>query len=163
VHDLLFSNQQVRNQIIETFGNVVVDETPGGAINRTMLGAIVFQDAVMRKKLEAIIHPAALAQCDRIIAENPDLKLLAFLVPLLFEANIANRYDEIWTITCDEKTIRQRLKARDGLSDVEIDQRLLAQLSQDEKAAKANYTIDNSGTLLETEKQILPLLQKYLA
>lgn len=156
VHDLFDCNKELKNAIEQRFGSQVID--PSGKIDRQSLGTIVFADPVRRKELEAIVHPATINEIERQIQTLSDHPFVAVLVPLLFEARLEEHYDLIWSVYTDEKTLRERLRSRDGLSDEEIERRLAAQLSQNEKSTRAAHTIDNSGTTEETERQVLQLI-----
>jgi dephospho-CoA kinase len=117
----------------------------------------------MRKKLESIVHPAVRRECKRRLDDLEDTLIAAVLVPLLFEAGLEAEYDEVWTVVADETALRERLKQRDRLSDQEIDGRLSAQWSQDDKAGLANRTIDNSGTIEQTRDQVQKLVQETMS
>jgi len=159
VHQILDGNSKVQSQIAERFGKDVLITNGGGTakIDRKALGAKVFQDSQARKDLEAIIHPNVRIECRKLIdqfSHDETLKAVATLVPLLFEANIQKDYDEVWTVTSDEKSIYSRLAARDRLTAEEITQRLKAQLGQEKKSELADRVIDNSKDLEYTRQQV---------
>ncbi len=164
VHELLTNPGPVRTAVIDQFGSEI--RTDSGAIDRDKLGKIVFADARSRRQLEQIVHPAVLLECRRRVAELSsfsNVPIIAVLVPLLFEAGIESEYDQIWCVVAEEKILRERLFARlskHGGSAEEMEQRLQAQMPQEQKAARADQIIDNSGTLDATRKQVEVLLQK---
>jgi dephospho-CoA kinase len=160
VHDLLSMDTPTRKAVVDRFGESVVDGNGNGAINRAALGKIVFSDAQARKDLEAIVHPAVIKENRRRIHEHPNNAVVAVLAPLLFEAGLKNEYNEIWTITTDLETLKQRLRQRDKLSEAEVERRLAAQWSQEKKASMSDATVDNSGTPDNTARQVDELLQK---
>ena len=159
VHQLLDHDPAVQAGIAERFGPSVFTQRPGSppAIDRTALAKLVFDDEPARKDLEGIVHPATISYCQDW-ANKQTAPIVSLLVPLLFEANQRSRYDQIWTVICDEALLRERLKARNAFSDAEIDQRLAAQLSQNIKASRADRIIDNSGTIENTRRQVLSCL-----
>lgn len=132
-------------------------------VNRKALGNLVFSDEGKRFKLEKIIHPNVIAACRKEIEKLPDQKIVAILAPLLFEANLAGEYDEIWATYTEEATLKERLKDRDKLSVKEITARLESQLPQTEKCHRADHVIDNSGSIAHTNKQVSLLLKKLSA
>lgn len=134
--------------------------THEGKIDRDKLGKVVFSDHEAKKSLEAIVHPATIMQCRKLIEEKKDNPVVAILVPLLFEAHLESEYDEIWTIFTDEAILKERLAKRNGLDSVEIEKRLGAQMSQNEKVMRADHVIDNSDSLENTRNQIKTLLSK---
>ena len=152
VHDLLANSESVRQKVLERFGSV----------ERTELGNIVFNNTQAKKDLEAILHPEVIIACRNFVDEHHNESVVAFLVPLLFEANLENEYDQIWAVKVDPQQLRDRLKKRNNFTEGEIDSRLNNQLSQDVKSEKAHYTIDNSASLEETQTQVDRLLQNLL-
>ncbi|MFN8554704.1 MAG: dephospho-CoA kinase [Candidatus Obscuribacterales bacterium] len=160
VHDLLSLATPTRKAVVERFGENIVDPERNGAIDRVRLGKVVFSDATARKDLEAIVHPAVIKETRRRINELPENSIAAVLAPLLFEAGLQNEYNEIWAVTTDLETLKQRLRQRDNLSDSEVEKRLAAQWSQEKKASLSDAVIDNSGTPRNTAQQVDLLLEK---
>lgn len=160
VHDLLSLDTPTRKAVLERFGENLADQSQNGAVDRIKLGKIVFSDVEARKALEAIVHPAVIKETRRRIDELPDNSIAAVLAPLLFEAGLKNEYNEIWAVTTDLETLKQRLRQRDNLSDLEVEKRLAAQWSQEKKASLSDAVIDNSGTPEHTAQQVDLLLEK---
>lgn len=182
-HDVLAHDVSVKKAIVEQFGPGVLEApaaenthsaAPSSAaanadinpldrpIDRKNLAKIVFQNADSRRKLEQIVHPSVVLSCRRRIKELNQEKIVAVLVPLLFEANMADEYDEIWTVFTSEEVLKQRLGERDKLDAIEIQRRLEAQLPQSEKCNRADQVIDNSHSEAETARQVNLLLEKLL-
>lgn len=156
-HELL-NQPRIKQALLQRFGKQIGDE--GGEVDRKKLGAIVFCDAKAKRDLESIVHPEILLEMRRQIRANSGAAVIAVLVPLLFEAGIASEFDEVWTVIADEDALRNRLAARDKMTEQEIAGRLSAQLCQQQKAARANHVIDNSGSLQQTRRQVELLLSK---
>lgn len=159
VHYLFEDNAELKRSVQERFGSAVV--SPSGEIDRSALGTVVFEDAIARRDLERIVHPAVLNECDRMLDMIPSDKPVFILIPLLFEAGLEKRYDEIWSVTTTEPILRARLKQRNSYSDDEISQRLSAQLPQSEKARRSHRVINNSGSIENTTKQVEALLADF--
>lgn len=161
VHILLDSNQSVQTKIREHFGDEYLIKAADNSlkVDRQKLGKLVFQNVDERRALEAIVHPAVQAFTEEWILEQ-NAPVTAVLIPLLFEAGKPGNFQQIWSVVCDEPVLRDRLKQRNNFSNEEITKRLSAQLSQDEKAARADSVIDNSGTIEETQAQVLSLLSE---
>jgi dephospho-CoA kinase len=160
VHSLFKDDQVMIEQILKTFGPTVVKKDESGAtmVDRQTLGAIVFADPAARTKLEQIVHPAVHRYCSKWIkSQNEDI--VALLIPLLFETARPRKYDQVWSVICDEKILRERLNARNNFTEEEINARLKAQLPQDEKASRADAVIDNSGDIKSTRKKLIDLVQ----
>ena len=161
VHSLLDTSKEVQTAIAKRFGDdVLIDDgnsSGGKRVDRARLGKIVFHDENDRRDLEKIVHPAVLQYSEQWIEEEGS-PIAAVLIPLLFESGNPRRFAQVWGVTCHESILRARLKERSKLSDAEIDKRLAAQMSQEEKASLADCVIDNSGTVDETRRQVLSLL-----
>jgi dephospho-CoA kinase len=156
VHYLLRENTSTRQDVINRFGNDIVMQN--GSIDRAKLANIVFSNPEKRKELESIIHPAVARECKAEIEKLGDKKFVFFLIPLLFEAGLADKYDEAWVIIADEDIIKKRLKERDNSSDDQINKRMAAQWTQEEKARGAHHIINNSGTKENTKAQVMELI-----
>mgnify|MGYP001026483453 CR=1 FL=1 len=142
--------------VAEAFGQAVLNED--GTLNRKKLGDLVFADEAKRKRLEAILHPeirrvmeARIADLER---ENPR-RLVVADIPLLYETGLDARYPEVMLVYVPPAIQLERLMKRDGLSPEKARERLNAQLPIDEKKARADWVIDNSGSLEDTRRQVL--------
>jgi len=155
--DAVLPGTAALRQIAESFGEKVLDSA--GALDRTILAEIVFADPGARKKLEAILHPAIKALAEKQLAElrQRGVPVAIYMAPLLIEAGVTDRVDEIWVVYVDRETQLLRLIDRDGVSRESAEQRLAAQLSMDEKAAYGSIVIDNSGTPAMLEKRVMEL------
>jgi len=151
VHVLLDSDEQVKELIKENFPAAIEIEGFGQniTISRKKLAGIIFKDAAAKRQLESILHPRVRQVCQQQIIERANMsekiRLIAVLVPLLFENQLQTMYDTTWAVVADEKILRQRLSKRDALSDDEIDLRLAGQMTQEQKAKRADEVLDNSG------------------
>jgi dephospho-CoA kinase len=168
VHNLLATDAEVQNLIVERFGNSVVLQNSASntkSIDRKALGQVIFEDAQKRAALEAILHPRVRTisrqKLDQL-AQDSSVKLLAYLVPRLFEANLGDEYDHTWTVITEPAVLKDRLKQRDKFSPAELEGRLATQWSQEKKASLADERIDNSGDLSQTKKQVLDLVDRLL-
>jgi dephospho-CoA kinase len=160
-HYLLSEDTPTRKAVIERFGQEI--QLDDGKINRRSLAAIVFADPSARRDLEDIAHPAIREECYTRIKKLSGKPVVAVLVPLLFEAGLGQEYDETWTVITDESILRERLRARDNMTDEQIDKRLRAQWTQEKKAQLASRVIDNSGTEEATRQRVKQLLDAHLA
>ncbi len=149
-------DQEVRAALKERFGAEIFNGN--GELDRKKLGKIVFDDRAALADLNAIVHPAVLRECRQRIAALAEAPLVAVLVPLLFEVGLQDQYDEIWVVTASDEVVKERLKARDGVSDEEALKRIKAQFSQEEKIRGADFVIDNSGSIENTRAQVMAIL-----
>lgn len=158
VHQLYDTNESLKTELVQALGPQVLDQT--GNIHRQSLGTLVFQDVSKRRLLENLVHPKV-AQVVQQFLLNTQLTapIRAVLVPLLFEAQTEDQYDEVWTVQVEPDILLTRLMQRDHLSPEAAKARLDAQWSQTQKAEKAHRVIDNSGDPQATQQQVQLALQ----
>jgi dephospho-CoA kinase len=135
-----------------------------GRLDRAALGRLVFADADARRDLEAIIHPrvydAIGSWFSRTDASRPAPPLAVADVPLLYETNRAADFDCVVVAACEPGQQLTRLMARDRLSEAEARARIDSQLSIPEKVRRADYVVDTSGTMAETDARIDDVLAR---
>lgn len=153
-HGVEAAGTEATRAIEERFGADVI--AADGSVDRARLGPIVFADPAARRELEAIVHPAvyrAITAGLRAfeLIEQPALAVVD--IPLLFETGRASDFDRVVVTACAADLQMARLVAR-GLSEAEARQRLAAQMSTDEKAARADVVIHTDGAFAETDRQI---------
>ena len=153
VKNILSSKNNVTERIVQSFGNQVLNVTNNEYINKTVLASLVFGDECKRKILEGIIHPEVAKVLKSIIVNEKEHKLIVVLIPLLFECNLQDSYDEVWCVVCRPEVQTRRLIEK-GFSLDEIKKRIVAQIPQEEKAKKSDFVIDNSDDFLKTKEQI---------
>lgn len=135
--------------IAREFGPAVL--APDGGLDRKRMASLVFADPGARKRLEAITHPAvrrAMAEeTAQLAAAGHDLAF--YDTPLLFEIGLDRILDCVVVVWAPPAVQRARLASRDGLGPADADARLAAQLPIDEKAARADFVVENVGAIAE--------------
>lgn len=147
-------------RVAERFGQAILH--PDGSLNRKKLGEIVFTDDASRKDLEGLLHPEIRALMKKRMQEaevNQPEKLVVVDVPLLYESGLSAMFDEVIVVYVPLDEQERRLMARDGLSPEQARRRIEAQQSLELKKSQADIVIDNSGSLLETIRQVDEYLQ----
>src|SRR5260370_21307316 len=140
-------------EIATAFGRDVL--LADGRLDRGKLGRIIFADPVARGKLNAITHPRIRERIDAEIAAHALRPgVLVADIPLLYENNRTRAVETVIVVWVDTKTQLRRLQERDGLSVEEARQRIAAQMPLDEKRARADVVIDNSGSREKTRRQV---------
>ncbi|MGO4370502.1 dephospho-CoA kinase [Paenibacillus sp. 2TAB19] len=141
--------------IASSFGQAVLQAD--GSLDRSALGAIVFQDKASLAKLESITHPAIRQRMQHRIhtyaEQNPGALVVAD-VPLLYETNQQALYEGIMVVYVPETIQLTRLMGRNQMDETEAKRRISLQMDIEEKRRRADWVIDNSGPLAETERQI---------
>nr|WP_321293308.1 dephospho-CoA kinase [uncultured Trichococcus sp.] len=129
---------------------------PDGTLDRKRLGELIFSDREKRAELDALlkerIHHWIHAEKERYINEGHDLIVLD--IPLLYEGGYQDSCDAVMVVYVPEELQLQRLMSRNHLDADEAARRMQSQLSIEKKKELADFVIDNSGTIEETEKQV---------
>ena len=134
------------DEVINTFGEDVRGDD--GQIDRKALGGKVFGKPEALKQLTDIVWPAirrmAEAEIATVKASDPE-KVIVLEAAVLFEAGWEDIGDEIWVISVARETAIERSMARDGATREAVENRLNAQLSNEERTARANVVMTNNS------------------
>ena len=156
-HQLYAPGKPTYKAVVQTFGREILQAS--GAIDRGKLANKAFPDRIA--ELNAIVHPAVLAAQTLWLtkAERRDPQGVAVIeAALLIEAGAAKDFDKLIVVTCPFEQKIRRYSERAGISSeaaqAEVERRSAAQLSDEAKAARADFVIDNSGGLEQTESQV---------
>jgi len=159
-HELLETGTETWKQIVANFSEEILSSND--QIDRRRLAHLIFSDQEKQNQLESILHPAIkknVATTCKSLQEAG--KSFCFVeVPLLFETDWQDDFDEVVVIICDENIALHRAMKRLHLTEAEAKKRLAQQMSQTEKIKLADFIIDNSGNPEETKIQIEQLLQR---
>jgi dephospho-CoA kinase len=159
--EIVAPGSRVLQQLIERFGAAILGK--GGEMNRERLAEIVFADPAAREALNRITHPAIAELAIKRLQQlrvNPEVPLVVYEAPLLFEAGAETRVDRVLVVKVDPLQQLQRLMARDGLDEAAARQRIAAQMPQQQKLARADYVIDNSGSIEAALRQVAELWER---
>lgn len=154
-HEVVAPGEPAWNDIQTAFGKAVL--RPDHTIDRKLLGAIVFDDADLRRRLEEIVHPRVFSRIEVQVADCQKKNKNALIIqdiPLLMETGAQSRFSEVILVYVPPETQLQRLIQRDRISTSEAQARIEAQMPIDAKRELATIIIDNSGSLAHTEKQV---------
>jgi dephospho-CoA kinase len=161
VHELQQPGAPLLEEIAAAFGPELIDAH--GALEREALGAVVFRDPEARQTLNRIVHPKLGAEVAPRLAHarQAGIPLIVLDIPLLFESHRAGsraaspmHFDVTIVVWVPRKTQIERQLLREGYDRDEAEHRVDAQMPLDEKRALADFVIDNSGSLANTEKQV---------
>ncbi len=141
-HDVMRHGTEVWQAIVDRFGDTVIGAD--SEIDRRALGRIVFSDPSALEDLDRIVHPATVAAIrERVSTSSSPVAVIDAIK--LFEAGLANDCDEVWVVNCSREQQVERLMRRNNLTRAEAGKRIDAQPPQQEKLARADRIIDNSG------------------
>jgi dephospho-CoA kinase len=127
-----------------------------GELNRSRLAQLVFADPEERRRLDGIIHPRVEAELKARVAamERRGKALVLVEVPLLFETGREAAFDRVIVVAAPEALQIRRLRGRDRRGADEIQGILKAQWPLADKAARADYVVDNGGERRLTARQV---------
>lgn len=142
----LYEQKDIQGKILNEFNS----------LNKEEIARIVFSDSKKRKKLESILHPPALNVLWDKLSEL-DEELVFVEIPLLFEAGLSECFDLVIAVICSEENRVKRLE-KEGVSREKVLKRLSVQISDVERVKKADFVIDNNGSVAKTREQVLSVL-----
>jgi dephospho-CoA kinase len=131
--------------VVDAFGAGVVGAD--GTIDRRVLGGIVFADEAARMRLNALVHPLIGREiARRIEAARGEERPIVVEAALLLEAGWRPLIDQVWLVSVPRETAIARLIASRGLTRVEVERRLDAQVTDAARRPLADVVIDNDGS-----------------
>lgn len=145
-------------QIVAAFGSEVLKSD--GSLDRAVLAEKIFSEPAARVILEAILHPLIKELAETSLEElrSQGVPVVFYMAPLLIEAGVTNRVDEVWVVYVDRETQLERIGRRDALNRKDAEKRLVAQMPMDEKKGYGRIVIDNSGDLHELRFRLAAIL-----
>ena len=160
VHELMTRGQPVYDKIIDAFGGTILGND--GAIDRAVLGKMVFSNPALLNQLNELVHPAVRDEWTQWL-EKQSGHAAAVIIPLLYEVSLDRGWNAVVCVGTSPREQRRRLRER-GLSDADADARIRAQMDVARKMELADYVIFNNGSrsLLEqqTKRVIMKILEK---
>lgn len=145
---------QALKDIVKRWGKDVLKKD--GALDRAALRQIVFADQSELDALNRIVHPGVTRLRDREIArarERGD-PIVVCVIPLLFERNIVDEFDAIVLVDAPRPLRLERMVASRGLEATDAMNMIASQMPAELKRARADYVIENNGSLQELERDV---------
>ena len=159
VHELQAKGGKLYQALVSWLGSAILNEA--GELDRPKLSQLIFssqENLAKSSRLQNDIIRQELANRRDQLAKIEETFFMD--IPLLFEQDYADWFDEVWLVDVSKGTQLERLMARNNLSQEEAQRRIAAQLSLEEKRQRAEIVIDNNGALSNTLKQLQALLDK---
>lgn len=164
-HDAMKPGEPAYREVVRRFGESIVNLDR--SINRAKLAEIAFGTGRI-EELNRVIHPAVQERMERWMEQTVEFDpraIMVFEAALILEAGLGKYFEKLVVVTSKQQQKLERFTSRllgpetpdeeqrlKALRDAE--RRLGSQLSDQEKIAAADYVIDNSGTLADTERQV---------
>ena len=157
VHELLAS-EELRDAVVARLGE---DVAPGGRLDRSLIAERVFGDEEARRWLEGELWPRVGKRVvewrEEVEALDPPPPAAVVEVPLLFESGMEAAFDRTIAVVADEAIRTERAGARGHAA---VAERTGRQLSQEEKAERADFEVRNDGTLEELREKLSRVLAR---
>ncbi len=156
--EVLEPGMEAYREVVAAFGPEVLQ--PDGRIDRARLASWIYADPAARRRLNDITHPRIRALLRREVARLqrwlPADAVIVLDIPLLLDTAPREAFplEGVVVVVVDEATQVSRLCRREGIEEEEARRRLAAQRPLWEKAAEADWVVDNSGTPEETRRQV---------
>jgi dephospho-CoA kinase len=155
VHEL-YASDEVRDAVVERWGP---EMAPDGVVDRSAVAGKAFASPDERQWLEELLWPRVgrrVAEWREEVSGRPEKPLAAVVeTPLLFEAGLEGLYDATVAVVAPEDVRAERAAVRGHEA---VDERAARQLPQDEKARRATYAVQNSGTVEDLEAKLSEVL-----
>lgn len=160
-HFVMEPGEECYEPVIQLFGKDVIKEDK--TIDRSRVSDVVFSQAEMLVKLNALIHPAVRRYILRTLEEKrrEGRGLCAVEAALLLEEHYQDFCDEVWYVHADREVRIQRLAQSRGYSREKAENIIKSQAPEEFFRAHADYVIENSGEPGSTRRQIEEGVRKY--
>ncbi|MBB5664168.1 dephospho-CoA kinase [Rhizobium leguminosarum] len=131
-----------------------------GAVDRHELGRQLALDPGGFKRLEAIVHPLVRKRETEFLKRQhrAGAGMVVLDIPLLFETNAWERVDVVVVVSAGPQIQRDRVLAREGMTEEKFEMILSRQTPDAEKRRRADYLIDSSRSIAETKERVLEII-----
>ena len=159
-HRFYAADGPLPGKLVERWGKTILLDS--GEVDRGKLAAIVFADPAELDALTAMVYPLLADELDRLTgACRRDGIDAAIEIPLLYEADLAGKFDAVAAVWSAPEIRRERLRRKRNFDDAEIRRREARQLAADLKLERADYGLINNGPPEELERQINLLINQF--
>ena len=138
------------DEVVTLFGDSILKD---GNIDRRALGELIFKDPQAKSSLENIIHPIVRREFEEAVASLKGDDVLVYEIPLLYETNAHERFDLVITVESEMENRIARLRGR-GMHISEIEGRVAAQATREQRIEVADFLIENDGSEDELLRQV---------
>jgi dephospho-CoA kinase len=141
-------------KIVKRWGDAV--RAPDGHLDRAALRRIVFADHDQLEELNQIVHPEVERLRAKLVeqARKRGDRIVVCDIPLLFERHMTDRFDRIVLVDASRAVRLERLVKDRGLRETDAMEMIAAQMPAELKRARADFVLDNDGTLTQLERRV---------
>lgn len=159
-HRLLSPDKHIGKQVLERFGPEILHEN---TLDRKKIAEIVFNKREELNWLEHLIHPAIINEIKHhfeSVKNNEKYLFFVVEIPLLYEIDAENFFNFVIAVIADDSICQDRYQQTAGKTPAEWRQRMARQLPQEVKAARADFTIINNGSIEELQNQVTHIIKE---
>ncbi len=157
--DLVVRDLQANDpRLIALIGERFPGTVTRGVLDREALGRVVLGAPLELEALEAIVHPEVQAARTHFIESNKNAPALLFDIPLLFETGGETDFDKVIVVSAPAAVQRDRVLAREGMTEQKLDAILARQMPDEEKRKLADFVVDTGADLSTTQGQVSEIL-----
>lgn len=138
------------DEVVAFFGDSILNN---GDIDRRALGELIFKNPEAKIKLEGIVHPFVRSEFEEAVASLKSDEVLVYEIPLLVETGAQDRFDLVITVESEMEIRIERLRQR-GMHISEIQGRIAAQATREQRVEAADFLIENDGSEDELLRQV---------
>lgn len=149
--DIVEPGSPALDELVAAFGGGIL--RTDGTLDRGELARLAFTDSQHTKDLNAIMHPRISAESSARIAAAPAGSVVIYDMPLLVETGQVSTVDRVVVVDVPVEIQRERAIGR-GLEAQDVDRRIEAQATREQRLEVADHVIDNSGNLSHTRAQV---------
>ncbi|MCG7392729.1 dephospho-CoA kinase [Microvirga sp. ACRRW] len=146
-----------RGRAAALIGKAFPGTVTDGMVDRRKLGAVVLGDSQKMKQLEAIVHPLVREE-EQYFLSSVTTNIAVLDIPLLFETGGEKRCDAVLVVTAPAEVQRQRVMARDGMTEETFRAILAKQMPDADKRARAHFLVDTSRGFDSAKAQVQSIL-----
>jgi len=144
--------------LVDKIGELFPGTVRSGTLDRDCLAQIVLSDPKKLSALEAIVHPAVREAREAFVREHGQAPALIFEIPLLFETGGESDFDKVIVVSAPAAIQRDRVLAREGMTEQKLDAILARQMPDEEKRKRADFVIDTGADLSTIQGQVSEIL-----
>lgn len=150
--ELVQAGQPALDELVAAFGQQIL--RPDGSLNRGLLAQLAFASPERTQALNAILHPRIAAESRRRIAAAADAPVVVYDMPLLAETGQRDLVDLVMVVDVPIQEQLRRVVDLRGMDAQDVQRRMQAQATRQDRLALADLVVDNSGSLEATRAQV---------
>lgn len=139
---LTVSDEGIRRELVALLGEEVYKE---GALNRPLVASYLFSDPAHAAQINAVIHPRVRKDFAAWAERLEGCEVAGMESAILYEASFEDTVDAVVMVYAPVDLRVQRAIYRDGASEEQVRARIAAQMDDDEKCRRADFTVVNDG------------------